>query len=495
MSAGWVAGAVRARAMSRRRVGAVAARALAGTAEPGAGGRQPRRRPLRPRRPSRPDPGRRPSMPSPPRSCGTCACLPAGCPRGRPGSCACSPAGFEVANVDERLRELEGRAVEPPFHLGSLATTWERAARAASAAEVRAVLARSAWGDPGAESPGRDRPGHALAWAARVAAGVPEARPWACGAAGLIVARELLLVGSVPTPQAQRMLAPLLGSAWMDARSITGLAAAFPAEARWVLDGIEDPADLWRAEAAWWSRLSVDGASLLHRPGTSPAPVVGSRRGPGCRRLAGARRTGGGGPGRIGVAPGAWRCSMPWRESMQPVRMSRVAVLAPRDRLRDVLVEIAGQGTVELEVATEADVSRGGPDPAAVRARGDHRHPGARVPRTSTTSSGRAGSTWWRARPSWSGARRPRSPTGWSPGCSRGPRRRRSTRCGRRSPRTALPSSPCPRRAGSTPRPWSTRRVSSTGRSPPWWTPTRPSRTPTSTRPCWPGWPSCSCSG
>jgi V/A-type H+-transporting ATPase subunit I len=49
---------------------------------------------------------------------------------------------------------------------------------------------------------------------------------------------------------------------------------------------------------------------------------------------------------------------MPWRESMQPVRMSRVAVLAPRDRLRDVLVEIAGQGMVELEVATEAEVSR-----------------------------------------------------------------------------------------------------------------------------------------
>jgi V/A-type H+-transporting ATPase subunit I len=49
---------------------------------------------------------------------------------------------------------------------------------------------------------------------------------------------------------------------------------------------------------------------------------------------------------------------MPWRESMQPVRMSRVAVLAPRDRLRDVLVEIADQGMVELEVATEAEVSR-----------------------------------------------------------------------------------------------------------------------------------------
>jgi V/A-type H+-transporting ATPase subunit I len=51
---------------------------------------------------------------------------------------------------------------------------------------------------------------------------------------------------------------------------------------------------------------------------------------------------------------------MPWRESMQPVRMSRVAVLVPRDHLRDALVEIAGQGTVELEVATETDVSAAG---------------------------------------------------------------------------------------------------------------------------------------
>jgi len=51
---------------------------------------------------------------------------------------------------------------------------------------------------------------------------------------------------------------------------------------------------------------------------------------------------------------------MPWRESMQPVRMSRVAVLAPAENLRDVLVEIAGQGTVEVEVATETDASGAG---------------------------------------------------------------------------------------------------------------------------------------
>ena len=45
---------------------------------------------------------------------------------------------------------------------------------------------------------------------------------------------------------------------------------------------------------------------------------------------------------------------MPWRESIEPVRMSRVAILAPAENLRDVLVEVAGRGTTELEVAAEA---------------------------------------------------------------------------------------------------------------------------------------------
>jgi len=46
---------------------------------------------------------------------------------------------------------------------------------------------------------------------------------------------------------------------------------------------------------------------------------------------------------------------MPWRESMEPVRMRRVAVLAPRESLRDVLVEVAARGVTELEVATDVD--------------------------------------------------------------------------------------------------------------------------------------------
>ena len=275
MTAGWVAGSVRARAMSRRRVGAVAARALAGRTSlelavdslaDGPYGHDVR-------------PGQ--SLGQAQHAVSATVLwnmrvLAGWLPTRSSPIMRLLAGGFEVANIDERLRELDGHAVEPPFRLGSLATTWERAAHATSAADLRAVLARSAWGDPGSETPAGIGLGMRLAWASRVASGIPEARPWACGAAAIAVARELLLAGSAPLPQAQQMLAPVLGSAWVDARTITALAACLPAEARWVLDGIEDPEDLWRAEVAWWRRLGVDGSTLLHRPGATPAPVIGA---------------------------------------------------------------------------------------------------------------------------------------------------------------------------------------------------------------------------
>ena len=45
---------------------------------------------------------------------------------------------------------------------------------------------------------------------------------------------------------------------------------------------------------------------------------------------------------------------MPWRESFEPVRMQRVALLATREDLRDLLVTTADQGVVELDVFPEA---------------------------------------------------------------------------------------------------------------------------------------------
>jgi V/A-type H+-transporting ATPase subunit I len=44
---------------------------------------------------------------------------------------------------------------------------------------------------------------------------------------------------------------------------------------------------------------------------------------------------------------------MPWREAVEPVRMERVALVAPRPLLRDVLVVVAGSGQVELDAPVE----------------------------------------------------------------------------------------------------------------------------------------------
>jgi V/A-type H+-transporting ATPase subunit I len=56
---------------------------------------------------------------------------------------------------------------------------------------------------------------------------------------------------------------------------------------------------------------------------------------------------------------------MPWRESLRPVRMQRVALLAPADAVRDLLVDVADEGAVQLD-----DVTDDGPrdlPPAAAR--------------------------------------------------------------------------------------------------------------------------------
>jgi V/A-type H+-transporting ATPase subunit I len=49
---------------------------------------------------------------------------------------------------------------------------------------------------------------------------------------------------------------------------------------------------------------------------------------------------------------------MRWREALNPVEMQRVALLAPRQALRDVLVQVADAGTVDLD-DPDADTAQG----------------------------------------------------------------------------------------------------------------------------------------
>src|SRR4051795_8136518 len=49
-------------------------------------------------------------------------------------------------------------------------------------------------------------------------------------------------------------------------------------------------------------------------------------------------------------APEAVRCSMSWRESLSPVRMERVAVVAPEQHRRELLATLARCAAVELDL-------------------------------------------------------------------------------------------------------------------------------------------------
>lgn len=132
---------------------------------------------------------------------------------------------FEIANVDELLQSIAGRPAEPEFRLGALATAWPRLAQAANASELRTALAASAWRDPGQPTARAIRLGMRSRWAARIAELGEPARTWAADAAALLVPGEL--------------------------------------------------AD-WRAETALMARVEQDGLRLLRAPGLDRGVVLGA---------------------------------------------------------------------------------------------------------------------------------------------------------------------------------------------------------------------------
>ncbi|MEZ5115011.1 MAG: hypothetical protein R2737_01975 [Candidatus Nanopelagicales bacterium] len=275
MSTSWVAASVRARAMSRRRLGAAGARALAALPDlPAAVDRLAATSYGHDVRAGQ-------DLAAAQHAAAATALwhlrvLGGWVPHGDASVLRVLAGAFEIADVDERLRELAGRSTAPPFRLGALAVVSTRIPQARSAADLRLLLARSAWGDPGGDDPATVRRGMRLSWARRVAAVVPHAHPWAAGAAALLVAREYVLAGRRPSAQELRTCAALLGDGWVGSRSVGALSRALPAEARWPLADVTEPDGLWRAEALWWARVERDGFALMRRPLTGPEVVVGA---------------------------------------------------------------------------------------------------------------------------------------------------------------------------------------------------------------------------
>lgn len=274
MSVAWVAGSVRAKALARRRLGADAARRLASL-----GSLDEALRML-----SATSYGRaaRPGQALAEAQHAVAAALlwnlrvlAGWLPPGGVGLLRALAGWFEIANTDELLLTVLGGQGGRAFQLGALATAWPRLRGARSLAGLRSALAGSAWGDPGGDSSLAIRFGMRARWAARVAGYPGQARTWACGGAALLVAGERLVAGRQIQAAAIPLLRGLIGPAAMAAGTCEELAAVLPSAARWALDGVHSPADLWLAEPRWWARVDRDGLTALRSPGNGSATVLG----------------------------------------------------------------------------------------------------------------------------------------------------------------------------------------------------------------------------
>lgn len=274
MSAGWVAGSVRAKAMARRRLGAATARRLAACRSLDeslhALAATPYGRAARPGQ----------SLAEAEHALAAALLwdlrvLAGWLPRDGVGLLRALAGWFEIANTDELLLGFQGAEAGTTFDLGALATAWPRLRKAGSLAGLRAALAASGWGDPGAGSALAIRLSMRARWAARLAAS-EEARSWACGAAALVVAGERLVAGRQVPPAAVSSLRGLAGAPALAAGTLEELTAALPEAARWVLSEVRSPAGLWQAEAHWWARVEQDGLTALRSPAYGAPPVLGA---------------------------------------------------------------------------------------------------------------------------------------------------------------------------------------------------------------------------
>jgi hypothetical protein len=185
-------------------------------------------------------------------------------------------AWYEIANVEEHFRRFADQLTEPAYDLGALATAWRRLATCGSPGQVREVLASSPWGDPGGDGPYAISVAMRFTWAQRVATLSEPLVPWAAAAAALLLAREQLLVNRTLPSSARKAASALLGHRAVEASSVAELATAAGRNAAWVFEGIDEPAELWRAESAWWRRVEDDGFAMMRSTRADSRPLLGT---------------------------------------------------------------------------------------------------------------------------------------------------------------------------------------------------------------------------
>ena len=184
-------------------------------------------------------------------------------------------AGFEANNIAAHARKLAGAPARPPYTLGALGSGWPRLSETRSLAQLRDVLAQTMWGDPGSESPSDIALALQIGWAARVANAVPEARDWADTWLALsVVRRRLVERRELPEPVLLR--ARLVLGAAVAATDLAAFTGAIATRLRWLFDGTTGAGGLWTAEARWWARVEADGLTMLGRSEFTRAQTIGA---------------------------------------------------------------------------------------------------------------------------------------------------------------------------------------------------------------------------
>ncbi|HEU5333368.1 MAG TPA: hypothetical protein VFU73_11395 [Actinocrinis sp.] len=185
-------------------------------------------------------------------------------------------ADFEIRNVADKLRALAAGPVVAPYRLGAPATAWGRASSATSLAELRGIVSASPWGRCESDTPADLVADLRLSGAVRLAALHTATRPWGAAAAALAIARQRFLIGRPLAPATRARAAQVLGIAAVDAEDWNAFNALLPKpNARWVMEGIDDSARLWVAEERWWARVESDARALAHAPGFGMEPALG----------------------------------------------------------------------------------------------------------------------------------------------------------------------------------------------------------------------------
>jgi len=198
-------------------------------------------------------------------------------PPGGTGLVRAITAIYERDNIVALARHLEGGLeLSEAYQLGALATAWPRLQHQPSLPALTEALRQSAWGISGPTDAVALRDVLTLAWLRRLSAAAPAASGWARSASALVAARMLLVDQTGPTSRVLDLVRPWLGREWAGTRDLDRFRASLPRSARTVLDGIDDPADLWRAEARLRADVEADGFRLIHASLLGPDVVLGA---------------------------------------------------------------------------------------------------------------------------------------------------------------------------------------------------------------------------